>query len=880
MSNQINTDWIGFYDAFAKVLLTYRDDRKSLINKIKSVFSNIGIPLPKLEHDNNITDIDPFTVFGLFNKGIVEWKRKKIIKGLAEEFSVTEKQPESFDSIPVVFIMQSAFYRFAGERGEDDIENLWKVFESALYFADDNTEENRKTFISAYDTVLKQNGIKWNLSMGLYWIRPHKFVNLDSRNREILSSTEYMPDEFVAKTKGFKNIPTAEEYIDLCDSVFEYIDKKKIPFESIPALSYKAWLVTKENEGKYAFEGYWPTLKEYNPKMTVDKWVSVLNDSQITGVENLKMFKMMLEQGGESTCANLAEKYGNTAQHYNALGSSFGRKVFNKFKLPECIDNGDARYFTIPFVGRPVVENGKDRYLWKLRPELKEALETMDMSTVKTKKQSKETEAHPDKNIILYGPPGTGKTYNTVIYAVAIIENKMISEVKSEEYSAVKKRYDEYKAEELIDFTTFHQSFGYEEFIEGIRPVMGTENTTDIRYEIVDGVFKEFCTKTVSTKDLDIGLNKNPVVWKVSLARTYENEVRTECLENDHIRIAYDDYGETITDETDFSQLGGKGVLDSFINKMRVGDIVFSCYNANEIDAIGIVSGEYRWDNSYDRYKRVRDVKWIIKNVRENILEINDNKTMVLSAVYRLNISLKDVFDIIEKYKGDFIKSSAKVQNKVFVIDEINRGNIAKIFGELITLIEPTKRIGSEEELRAKLPYSKKLFGIPDNIYILGTMNTADRSIATVDTALRRRFSFEEMMPDANYLEGVFVQNISIRKLFETLNARIEALYDREHTVGHAYFKEVKEKPTIHTLGKVFSKKIIPLLQEYFYEDYEKIRLVLGDNQKKHGEPLFIETEQISKMNLFGNYDFDDDKEIYRVNEESCFDADAYIMMC
>lgn len=171
-------------------------------------------------------------------------------------------------------------------------------------------------------------------------------------------------------------------------------------------------------------------------------------------------------------------------------------------------------------------------------------------------------------------------------------------------------------------------------------------------------------------------------------------------------------------------------------------------------------------------------------------------------------------------------------KNHVFIIDEINRGNISKIFGELITLIESSKRIGQPEGMKAKLPYSQQLFGVPDNVYIIGTMNTADRSIATIDTALRRRFRFKEMMPDADVLKGISVEDISVSEMLARMNKRISVLYDREHTIGHSYFIPLRDNPTIEQLAEIFENAIVPLLQEYFYEDYEKIRLVLGDNNK------------------------------------------------
>lgn len=883
MTNKFNGSWINFYTEFANVLLKYRNNRPELIRIIKKVFESIDMKLPKLEKDNLVADIDPFTVFGLFNKGITDLNRKKVIKGFADIFSIGGYDFDSFDGIPVLNNLNATYYHFIDDRNEGDIENLWCLFELALEFSSNPNQTIRDEFIKYYNKVASQKSVSWKITMGLYWIRPNVFINLDSRNREFLCDSKYFPEEFINTLNGLKKLPSGKWYLDICESVNELIKNKSVDFGSFSELSHIAWLTTKDSINEDYYDGYWPALQEYNPKMTVEKWLSTLKDPTITNEKNLEMFKMMLELGGESTCANLSETYGNTSAHYNKLGSSFGEKVFKKFKCPECHDNGDVRYFTIPFVGKSVIEKGKERYAWKLRHELKEALQKMKMDDIKVTPVVKTEPVTIEKNTILYGPPGTGKTYNTVLYAVAIIENTTVDELKTEGYDSVKARYDNYKADGLIEFTTFHQSFGYEEFIEGIRPVMEDDEeglSGDIKYEIADGIFKEFCDRSIAQKHSDIGLNKNPVVWKVSLERTYDNPTRTECLENDHIRIGYDSYGETITDDTDFSADGGKTVLNAFINKMRIGDIVFSCYNSNEIDAIGIITGDYKWDkdNNYDRYKRIRDVKWIVKGIKENILEINNNKPLTLSTVYRMNVSAEDALKLIEKYCPAFNEAvESDKKNKVFIIDEINRGNISKIFGELITLIEPSKRIGAAEELRARLPYSKKNFGVPNNVYILGTMNTADRSIAALDTALRRRFSFIEMMPDSSYLTDVMVGNISIRALLETLNARIEALYDREHTIGHAYFKEVKEVRTIHTLGKVFAKKIIPLLQEYFYEDYEKIRLILGDNQKKNEEPLFIEAVKVNDKKLFGNYSFDDeDKATYTINDFACYDPDAY----
>lgn len=630
---------------------------------------------------------------------------------------------------------------------------------------------------------------------------------------------------------------------------------------------------------------YWPSLAEYNPGITAEMWIAVLKDPSVTSSENLDMLQKMLKLGGESTCAHLAEVYGNTPAYYNKLGSSFGEKVKKYYHCPDCIDREAdtaerSRVYVVPFVGRYVTENGNKRYAWKLRDELKEGLMRIDIPD-----PVGESVTGVGLNTILYGPPGTGKTYHTVIYAVAVIENKELSAVEKEDYADVLARYNGYKAQGRIEFTTFHQSYGYEEFIEGIRPIVVSGDAEgesgSIQYSVQPGIFKRFCEKAgrpAAASANEFGIGESPNVWKVSLEGTGGNPTRTECLKNNHIRIGWDDYGKDITDETDFSISGGRVVLNAFINKMQIGDIVFSCYSASTIDAIGVITGEYEWHDEYPNLKRLRKVNWIVKGIRENILAINGGTSMTLASVYRLGVSLADVYSVIEKYRPEQMAPSiAKRENYVFIIDEINRGNISKIFGELITLIEATKRVGLPEGMTVRLPYSQKMFGVPKNVYIIGTMNTADRSIATIDTALRRRFLFREMLPAPKVLADISVEDLSISELLTRLNKRIAILYDREHTIGHAYFMSLKASPTIETLAEIFTNNILPLLQEYFYEDYEKIRLVLGDNRKSNPAEQFIIAKENDYANLFGGADTGlDDGCSYEINYAAFNKIESY----
>lgn len=620
---------------------------------------------------------------------------------------------------------------------------------------------------------------------------------------------------------------------------------------------------------------YWPSLAEYDPEISAEQWLELLTGKTVCTVENLAILKTIQQLGGEATCKQLSLQSGNTAAHYNGSMVQLARRVQEKTDCPLVQNANDdkKKWWPILFVGRPALQGQPGTYSWKLRDELSDALKLLSQKEV--------NDPMPfAKNVILYGPPGTGKTYQTVNYAVAIIEGKTLEDIRMENHEKVLERYRQYRQEGRIEFTTFHQSFGYEDFIEGIRPKFFGENeeeTGEIQYEIAKGVFKAFCLKAQvpikGTQQTPYGFSDMPSVWKVSLASTGENALREYCMNHGCIRIGWDEYGEAVTDETNYS-VGGKYVLNAFLNRMQLGDIVLSCYSARTIDAIGVVTGDPEWLPNEDHYKRSRKVNWLLKGKRIDIEEFQLSRSLVQSTVYQLDTTAAEVIKVLEK-NGFAPATAVEAKPYVFIIDEINRGNISKIFGELITLIEPSKRLGQKEGLQVRLPYSQKLFGVPDNVYLLGTMNTADRSIALLDTALRRRFSFVEMMPDSSVLDRIDVEGVSINSLLTTLNHRIEVLYDREHTLGHAYFTPLMQSPSIQTLGEIFRDKIIPLLQEYFYDDYEKICLVLGD-RKRPEQQQFFKIETADLQNLFGVEPEFEVSPTYRINPAAFFDAEVY----
>lgn len=437
------------------------------------------------------------------------------------------------------------------------------------------------------------------------------------------------------------------------------------------------------------------------------------------------------------------------------------------------------------------------------------------------------------KNVVLYGAPGTGKTYDVPELAVRLCDPAFMAAEPSRE--EIVSRYNQLKTEKRIAFTTFHQSLDYEDWIEGLRPVVN-ENS-QVTYEIESGLFKKLCEEAERpvVKDKQVGIADNAVVWKVSLAGTGDNPVRSDCMENNHIRIGWDDYGPVISDETDWSVYNGEGkqILDAYINKMKIGDIVMSCYSSQTIDAIGVVVGDYEFEDKFPNYKRVRRVNWLVKNINENIVEMNDGKTMTLGTVYRLNsITLDNVKSILEKYD-----TSPKMEENdkayVMVIDELNRGNVSKVFGELITLLEADKRKGRINAESVVLPYSKKGFHIPNNVYLIATMNTADRSLGSLDYAIRRRFAFIAEKPfgldvdgfDEDLFEKVsslFVKNFDEYKesgwdqtmKLEPADTLSEEYKPEDVWIGHSYFLMQDEEGEDNTSNRLLYE-IILLLEEY-----------------------------------------------------------------
>jgi len=434
-------------------------------------------------------------------------------------------------------------------------------------------------------------------------------------------------------------------------------------------------------------------------------------------------------------------------------------------------------------------------------------------------------------NQILYGPPGTGKTYNTVIYAVAICENKTLAEVENEDYNDVLARFNELRDKGQIEFVTFHQSYAYEEFMEGIKPYIPewySEEPEDVKYVGCDGIFKRLCQRAKGYKtekpQAEIDFSKVKV-FKMSLS---PSSIYQYCLENNVIAMGwggdYDYSGSEFKKKEDFDKYTNEkaGQIFRFKMWMNKGDLVIVPNGSDNIAAVGIITGDYEYDKDADiDYHHFRGVEWIYKGnlPRQGIYE----SKFVPPTLYEL---YQDKLNKDELKKFICGIQDAK-KNYVLIIDEINRGNISKIFGELITLIEEDKR-----GWKVRLPYSLDAdFYVPDNLYIIGTMNTADRSIVNIDIALRRRFQFVEMMPESSLLDDD-VEGINLQKLLEKLNQNIRVLLDRDHQIGHAYFMKVH---SVEVLKQVWYGAVLPLLNEYFYSDWENLKLLLQDFVEEDG---------------------------------------------
>lgn len=469
-------------------------------------------------------------------------------------------------------------------------------------------------------------------------------------------------------------------------------------------------------------------------------------------------------------------------------------------------------------------------------------------------------EGKPDvlaTNLILYGPPGTGKTWRTAYEAVALCDGHVDLAQSAEGRAALMARYKELVDEKRIAFVTFHQNYSYEDFVEGLRPAPLDEDLQGggFRLQAEPGIFRQIVERAMTSglrageEDLDLSGRS---IYKMSLGEA--GNAAYDYVFRDSIAEGYALFGFRDIDWSDarfadrdeiFAEVSkrfpneditpNKGLVrspDIFRNQLQTGDVLIVSKGNSLYRAIGIVAGDYEFAPRPDgKYCHRRRVRWLWSDHEGRPASEIYTSGFQMSTIYRLRDSEIDRAAIAQRIIGSREgKLDGAPLPHVLIIDEINRANISKVFGELITLLEPDKRLGMPGALTLTLPYSKKRdFGVPSNLHIIGTMNTADRSIALLDTALRRRFNFREIAPQPHLLGEV--DGIDLASLLATINDRVEYLIDREHRIGHAFFIDCRSRADVDA---AMLDKVIPLLQEYFFEDWSRIAAVLGDGFVGH----------------------------------------------
>lgn len=650
--------WIPFYEEFASKLLEFKNNRKDLLDLIKSCYEKLSFIYPFKEKDEDYEDIDPFTVFGTFNKKIRDDNRLAIIREYKKAFSINAEIPEDFDGVPLLMNLSAWFFDYKAVRGADDINNLWQLFEIALAYADDNSKE--QDFIDIYDVVIKQRQIKWNITMGLFWIRPKTFLTLDSNSRS------YLPifNPPVGMLVNVKEVPSGSKYLFYLDEFKKSFAHSASMAGSFYELSFMAFEYDKNivDSVDEQSEEWWPLNDELELNISKDDWKKyILEVEKPEHPYPMQMLKAMMELGGEASCTQLAKEFGGSSKRYTGCAMNIGRRVKNYFNLPPFIVDGQEKYYPFVFLGK----DAGHEYIYKIRPELYNALLEIDLSDISEffkeddtsflEKYDKEkflsevyitnekyqtcvSRLKHKKNIILQGAPGVGKTFAAKRLAWSIMNVKDNSR---------------------IEFVQFHQNYSYEDFIMGYKPFNNG-------FKLEEGIFYKFCMKA----------KKDPT------------------------------------------------------------------------------------------------------------------------------------------------------QDYFFIIDEINRGNMSKIFGELLMLIENDYR-----ETEITLAYNQKPFCIPKNLYIIGMMNTADRSLAMIDYALRRRFSFIEMSPGFDSDGFKSYQSKVNNLVFDRLIGRIKALnadiendpsLGKGFCIGHSYFCNFEENCSDDLLKEVVEFEIIPMLEEYWFDEVIK----------------------------------------------------------
>lgn len=815
-------EWINFYSEFATKLLEFKNNRAELIADIQSAYSAINMKLPKLEREDSIIDIDPFTVFGLFNKGITNANRIAILESFATVFNIKSKVPNNFDGIPVLNNLKATYYGFKDDRQAADINNLWGLYESAINLAEKDDEANREIFTKWYDTVHDQLGIRWNITMGLYWIRPYEFINLDSINRRFIVDPDNMPVDFVNSVKKKLNkVPYAAEYLAIKDACLRALKDGNYEYKNYPELSYRAWIVSKQvNQEKAEVKG------KKSSKAAFLRWFAPL-------------IQALRDLGGSGTPAEARAKIIENEQlSEDEINQTRGKNNVNKFENE------------VAFARNYLVNAGyidKSVYgIWTLTAAGKSVDMTSEMASDIFKnvlssspsKQGKNTDALADEDVHtvrywLYAP-GEGSCmwdefYTSGIMAIGWGEIGDLSTFDSKDAMKIKMR-------EVID-----ESLSYKNAAHATWQFANEMKIGDIVF--VKKGMHQIIGRGVVMSDYEYDNTRDD---------EYKNIRQVDWTHNGEWPHPGQAVMKTLTDITSYTDYVEK--LNSLFEDETEEDAedvekTYPPYTKEDF-----LSEVFMPEEEYDKLSGILRIKkniilqcapgvgktFVAKRIAFSMMGVKDVER-VMMVQFHQSYSYEDFImgfrpstDGFELKRGAFYNFCKKAEidgdnDYFFIIDEINRGNLSKIFGELFMLIENDKR-----GVSLQLLYSDEKFSVPKNIYIIGMMNTADRSLAMLDYALRRRFAFFEIKPgfttDGFREYRMSLENEKFDKLIacvESLNNVIsndESLGDG-FCIGHSYFCNLlPDTINDQILSGIVEYELIPLLKEYWFDEPTKVK--------------------------------------------------------
>lgn len=815
-------EWINFYSEFATKLLEFKNNRAELIADIQSAYSAINMKLPKLEREDSIIDIDPFTVFGLFNKGITNANRIAILESFATVFKIKSKVPNNFDGIPVLNNLKATYYGFKDDRQVADIDNLWGLYESAINLAEKDDAANREIFTKWYDTVHDQLGIRWNITMGLYWIRPYEFINLDSINRGFIVDPDNMPVDFVNSVKKKLNkVPYASEYLAIKDACLHALKDSDYEYKNFPELSYRAWIVSKQvNQEKAEVKG------KKSSKAAFLRWFAPL-------------IQALRDLGGSGTPAEARAKIIENEQlSEDEINQTRGKNNVNRFENE------------VAFARNYLVNAGyidKSVYgIWTLTEAGKSVDMTSEMASDIFKnvlssspsKKEKNIDALADEDVHtvrywLYAP-GEGSCmwdefYTLGIMAIGWGEIGDLSTFDSKDAMKIKMR-------EVID-----ESLSYKNAAHATWQFANEMKIGDIVF--VKKGMHQIIGRGVVMSDYEYDNTRDD---------EYKNIRQVDWTHNGEWPHPGQAVMKTLTDITSYTDYVEK--LNSLFEDETEEDAedvekTYPPYTKEDF-----LSEVFMPEEEYDKLSGILRIKkniilqgapgvgktFVAKRIAFSMMGVKDVER-VMMVQFHQSYSYEDFImgfrpstDGFELKRGAFYNFCKKAEidgdnDYFFIIDEINRGNLSKIFGELFMLIENDKR-----GVSLQLLYSDEKFSVPKNIYIIGMMNTADRSLAMLDYALRRRFAFFEIKPGFT-TDGFREYRMSLKnEKFDKLIACVESLNNvisndeslgDGFCIGHSYFCNLlPDTINDQVLSGIVEYELIPLLKEYWFDEPIKVK--------------------------------------------------------